>query len=92
MKRRDYEVFYIFEILAAAKKGITKKKLRDSVSCNGVKYKIILDGLLDNELLQEASGVGQCMYWTSDIGRALLEQWNSILSILDLGDLLSQYI
>ena len=52
MKRKDYEVFYIFEMLAAAKKGVGKKKLRDSVSCNGIKFKAIFRILFIDDLLE----------------------------------------
>jgi predicted transcriptional regulator len=91
MKRRDYEVFYIFEILSAAKHGISKKKLRDKVSCNGVKYKSITKMLIEKQLLEETP-IALTSYRTTDIGRDLLNQWNSILTVLGIGDLLCLYM
>jgi predicted transcriptional regulator len=82
MKRRDYEVFYIFEILAAAKHGISKKKLRDSVSCNGIKFRLIFDSIYAKELLTES----RCIYTTTETGKSLLEEWYAILEALGLSD------
>ena len=88
MKRKDYEVFYIFEMLTAAKFVVGKKKLRDSVSCNGVKFKIIFDLLIAKGLL-ELTPKYEAAYGITDTGRSLLEEWNSILSALDLSDKLA---
>ena len=87
MKRRDYEVFYIIEMLSAAKHGSTKKKLRDATTCNGVKFSKIFNDIFDRGLIESAPPC--TVFTTTETGRMLLEEWYSILSAFGLSDKLA---
>jgi predicted transcriptional regulator len=89
MTNRDYsKIFNMFLILSGARKEIARAKLRNKVSCNGVRYTEMVKILIDKGLLQR---VGETHYITTETGRSILENWYGILDMLELGDKLSKF-
>jgi predicted transcriptional regulator len=87
--KRDYsKIFNMFLILSGARKEIAREKLRNKVTCNGVRFTEMVKILSAQGLLKCC---GETRYITTDEGRSLLVEWNSILDALELGDKLAKF-
>lgn len=75
------DIYYIFQILHTSKNGVNKTKLRTKVSCNGIRYRALINLLIDKKLLES----GDLMKAT-DTGLQLIHVWGDVLKTLGLGD------